>query len=104
MSEKSEALKKRIANFGTKVLEFITTYRLTIMFVIFGMVVGFALFRARNYSNPARDETVYEQVLAEQKAITIDTELIDKIKASIDDEDSSITENTAPGRTNPFNE
>jgi len=104
MNNQISKFKESFTKFGSRLFSSIANYRLTIMFVIFGLVVGLALFRARSYTNPVRDEAVYEQKLTEQEPITIDTELIDKIKASIDDEDSSITENTAPGRTNPFNE
>lgn len=104
MNNKFAKLKERFSKLGPRLLGLVSNHRLTIMIVIFGLVVGLALFRARAYTNPARDEATYEQKLAEQKSITIDAELVEKIKASIDDEDASITENTAPGRTNPFNE
>lgn len=104
MNSQITKLKDRFSKLSTKLLGFVASHRLSIMFVIFGLVVGLALFRTGSYTSPSRDEVTYEQKLTEQKSITIDTELVDKIKASIDDEDSSISENTAPGRTNPFNE
>lgn len=104
MKKEKVPLKTQLTNLVTRLTGFVSIYRLTLMVVLFGVVVGFALFRASTYSNIPRNESKFEELTGQSKVVKIDTELIDRIRASVDDEDPSIGENTSPGRTNPFSE
>lgn len=87
-----------------KLSSFVSKYKGTLIFAAFGLVVGLSFYRAQTYSDPARNEAHYQEQLQQSTTIDIDNELLDKIKASVDDDDTSVNQSTQPGRTNPFSE
>lgn len=104
MKKEKTPLKTQLPELGAKLVSYVTKYRVTIMIVLFGLVVGFSLYRASTYSEIPRNEAKFEELNAQTKLITIDTALIERIRASVDEENPQIGQNTAPGRTNPFSE
>ena len=104
MKKEKVSLKNQLTQKGARLITFVSVYRVTIMIVAFGAVVGFSLYRAQSYSNPVRNEAKYEELIAGQKVTKINTELIDTIKASVDDDETNVDTSTAPGRTDPFTE
>lgn len=104
MKKEKKSSKDQLIALSSKTLGFVARYRVTIMIVLFGAVVGLSLYRSSTYSNIPRNETKFEEINSQSKVIKIDVNLIERIKESVDEENPSIGENTSPGRTNPFSE
>src|SRR5688572_20290382 len=104
MKKEKVPLKAQLSEFGDKIVSFVSKYRVTLMIVVFGAVVGFSLFRSSTYSNVPRNETKFEELNTKSKVVKIDTDLIERIKESVDDDEPSIGGSPTSGRTNPFSE
>jgi hypothetical protein len=79
-------------------------YRFTIIVIVFGLSVGYAIVRARTYSSVLRDETTYEQLVNEQDITTLKPQQVELIRERTGDSTPVIESSPTPGRTNPFTE
>lgn len=84
--------------------EFIAAHAFVIVFVVGGLSIGFSLVRARSYLNPSRDETRYTDGSAKINYSKIDQKILDRLKLTQNEQQSQVSKNLAPNRSNPFNE
>jgi hypothetical protein len=86
------------------VQEFVAAHAFVIVFVVGGLAIGFSLVRARSYLNPSRDEDKYTSAASKLNYSKVDQKVLSRLKLTQNDQQSQVSKNLAPNRTNPFNE
>lgn len=94
----------KIKNSSTKYIDFIYRNQVFIVLVICSAVLIFALLQSRTYLNPERNEARYEEERLKINYATIDEEVVNEIKATLDDKNITVDSNFVPDRRNPFAE
>ena len=96
-----EAKLRKIAD---KALVMGTKYKFTLLFIILGAAVGFALLRTSTFLDIPRNETRYTEESARIRYRQIDQKVLDKFKEAQQDANVEVGSQFDPNRTNPFSE
>jgi hypothetical protein len=99
--QKYEIKLRKIAD---KALILGTTYKFTLLFVILGTAVGFALLRTSTFLDIPRNETRYTEESARIKYKQIDQKVLEKFEEAQEDANVEVGSQFDPNRTNPFSE
>jgi fumarate reductase subunit C len=94
----------KIKNSSTKYIDFIYKNQVFIVLVVCSAVLIFALLQSRTYLNPERNEVRYEEERLKINYSTIDEEIVNEIRATLDDKNITVDSNFVPDRRNPFAE
>jgi hypothetical protein len=104
MEKSTQSLQERIRSYVPIALEIITKYRFTILFVILGGALGFALLSTQSFINVPRDEQRYSDETLKIKYKRIDEEALNSFRQQQQDQNIEVNSNFDPTRSNPFTE
>jgi hypothetical protein len=94
----------KIKNSSTKYIDLIYKNQVFIVLLICSAVLIFALLQSGTYLNPERNEARYEEERLKINYATIDEDIVNEIKATLDDKNIIVDSNFVPDRRNPFAE
>lgn len=97
-------LKQKIQKTIPLVIEGFTKHRFTLLFIILGVAITFALLRTRSFIDIPRNEERYTEEALRIKYKSIDEEVLDQFSSADEDKDIEVDSDFAPDRQNPFTE
>ena len=104
MNDQLQDTLDKASDFGHKFANFTAKHRIVIIFLIASSAIMLALLQSRTYLNPERDEARYEEERVLINYSTVDQEIVDKLSATLEDQDINVDSNFVPNRNNPFSE
>ncbi len=81
-----------------------TAHRFTVLMMIIGIAVSFALIRTRTFLDIPRNETRYSDERAKINYKSIDEDVLNEFKQAADDQTIEINSQFEPERDNPFSD
>lgn len=96
-------LPPAIKKYQSRVSKVWNRYGLEAYILLIMIILGFLVFEIRQFANPARNETLYEEEVLTLKSGRFDQKVIDRAKSLIDS-DVDIKQIYLDGRDNPFSE
>lgn len=102
--DKIEKYIVKVKSISTKSINIVTNHRFTILFIILGTAVAFALIRTGSYLDISRDESRYSQETSAINYLQINKDTIKQFEITNQDQDIQVDSNFNPDRNNPFTE
>ncbi len=105
MEEKNnQSIKEKVQSYIPILATKATKYRFTILFVILGGAIGFALLGTQTYIQIPRNEQRYSDETLKIKYKRIDQEALNTLKQKQQDGTIEVNSQYDPDRDNPFTE
>lgn len=98
MNQSFEKITQSLESF----IQFVTKHRFVFVFFIASSAVIAALLQSNSFLNPPRNESLYQEEKALINYSKINQEVVEKLRATQEDEDFEINPIFVPDRTNPF--
>lgn len=102
--KEKQSPKERLISIVVRSTRMATKYRFTLLVLILGMAIGFALLRTQSFIDTPRNEKKYAEETAKIQYKTINKDTLKKFEQAQQDKDIDVGSQFDPDRVNPFTE
>lgn len=95
-------LVEKIKKNAISAVDYATSHRILLLFIILGFAIGFALYKTGTYIDVERDNQRYTEETAKIKYNKIDKNILDSFSNKQTDSNVEVNSKYDPNRNNPF--